>query len=111
MGIRKGDTVMVISGRDRGKSGKVLVVHPDKRKAIVEGVNVIKRHSKANPNKGQQAGIVQREAPILLDKLMIVDPRSGKPTRIGHKFVTGAGGDGERKKVRVARRSGTELDS
>lgn len=109
MHIRKGDLVEVISGKDKGKRGKVLLINRDKAKAIVEGVNIIKRHTKANPSKGQQAGIVHREALIYVAKLMPVDPQSGKPTRIGHKFVTAA--DGSKKKVRVARRSGTELDS
>ncbi len=109
MHIRKGDLVEVISGKDKGKRGKVLLVDPAKSKAIVEGVNIIKRHTKANPAKGQQAGIAHREAPIYTAKLMPVDPQGGKPTRVGHKFVVAA--DGSKKKVRIARRSGTELDS
>lgn len=109
MHIRKGDLVEVISGKDKGKRGKVLVVNPSAQKAIVEGVNIIKRHTKANPQRGQQAGIVQREAPIYVAKLQPVDPQSGKPTRVGYKLVTTEGG--KHKKVRVARRSGAEMDA
>ena len=108
MHIRKGDNVEVISGKDKGKRGKVLRMFPDKMRAIVEGVNLIKKHSKANPRQGVKGGIVEREAPVHVAKLLPVDPQSGKATRIGHKFLDSP--DGRRIKVRVARRSGVEID-
>lgn len=100
MHVAKDDTVIVISGKDRGKMGRVLQVLPDDRKVIVEHVNIVKRHTRPNPNKGVQGGIIEKEAPIHSSKVMVVDPKSGKPTRVGHKMLA----DG--KKVRVARRSG-----
>lgn len=106
--IRKGDTVMVISGKGKGKSGKVLRVFPEDQRAIVEGVNMIKKHAKPNPRLGHKGGIMEREAPVHVARLMLVDPSSGKPTRVGYKFLERA--DGGRRKVRVARRSGAEID-
>jgi large subunit ribosomal protein L24 len=108
MHIRKGDQVAVMSGKDRGKKGKVLVVLQDEKKAIVEGVNMIKKHVRADPRKGVQGGVLEREAPVHVSNLLPIDPESGKPTRVGHKFLDGS--DGKRRKVRVARRSGAELD-
>ena len=101
MNIKKGDTVCVISGEDKGKKGKVLVVEPKNNKIVVEGVNVVKKHvrpSQMNPD----GGIVEFEAPIHASNVMIVDPKSGKPTRVGYKFVDG-------KKVRFAKKSGEVL--
>ena len=100
MHVAKDDTVVVLSGKYRGKMGRVLVVIPKKKKVIVEHVNMIKRHTRPNPTKGVQGGIVEREGAIDASNVMVVDPGSGKPTRIGHKLLT----DG--KKVRVSRRSG-----
>jgi len=100
MHISKDDTVIVLSGKYRGKMGRVLRVYPDKDKLIVEHVNVIKRHTRPNPQKGIQGGIVEKEGPIQASKVMVVDPTSGKPTRVGYKRLA----DG--KKVRIARRSG-----
>jgi large subunit ribosomal protein L24 len=108
MHIRKGDQVAVMSGKDRGKKGKVLVVLRDEKKAIVEGVNMIKKHVRADPRKGVQGGVLEREAPVHVSNLLPIDPESGKPTRVGHKFLDAASGKG--RKVRVARRSGAELD-
>ena len=82
--IRKGDTVMVIAGDSRGQQGKVLRVDTDKYKAIVEGVNMVSKHTKPNA-KSPQGGIVKMEAPVHLSNLKIVD-KSGKPTRIGRKL-------------------------
>ena len=106
--IRKNDTVQVISGSDRGtantpKRGRVLQVLPDKGRVVVEGVHMIKRHTKANPNQQSKGGIIEREAPIRLSKLMLVDPDSGRPTRVGRRRLD----DG--KAVRVAKRSGNTL--
>ncbi len=101
--IKKNDQVMVITGRDRGATGRVLRVFPDKGAALVERVNMVKRHTKPNPQKQIQGGILEREAPIRLSKLMVVDPDTGKPTRIGRRRLE----DG--KGVRVAKRSGNTL--
>ncbi len=100
MHVAKDDTVVVLSGRDRGKIGRVLKVFPVKRQVIVEHVNVMKRHTRPNPAKGIQGGIVEKEAPVHASNVMVVDPSSGKPCRIGHKFLA----DG--KKVRISRKSG-----
>ena len=105
MSNRKGDQVEVISGKDRGKRGKVLRVHG--QRAIVEGVGMIRKHMKANPQKGIQGGILEQEAPIHISNLLPVDPQSGKATRVGYKVLDT---DGIRRKVRIARRSGAELD-
>ncbi len=108
MHIRKGDTVIVISGNDKGARGRVLRVFADKGTAIVEGVNMRKKHMRPNPSKGIQGGVVAQESPIRVCKLLPVDPETGKPTRVGHKFLVGP--DGKKRKVRIARRSGAELD-
>jgi large subunit ribosomal protein L24 len=103
--IKKGDTVMVIAGRDKGRSGEVIEVRRDDGKALVRGVNVVKRHQKQSAT--QEGGIVSKEAPIHLSNVALADPKDGKPTRIGFKFI----GKGDaRKKVRVAKRSGAEID-
>lgn len=86
--IKKNDLVKVLAGENKGAEGKVLEVFPDKNKALVEGVNIVKRHTKPNaahPN----GGIVEKEAPIHLSNLMLIDPKSGQPTRIGRKVVDG----------------------
>jgi len=100
MHVAKDDTVIVISGKDRGKMGRVLHVFPAKGKVVVEHVNMVKRHTRPNPTKGVQGGIIEKEGPLNVSKVMVVDPTSGKPTRIGHKRLA----DG--KKVRISRRSG-----
>lgn len=99
--IRKGDRVIVLSGRDKGKRGEVVRVFPRDERALVSGVNLIKRHQRQTMN--QQAGIVTKEAPIHLSKLAHVDPKSGAPTRIGFKMLE----DG--RKVRFAKKSGEVL--
>ena len=83
--IRKNDNVLVITGRDRGKKGRVLRVLPDKGRVIVEGVNFIKRHTKPNPQKNIKGGIVQREAALHASNVQIVCPDCGVPTRIGRR--------------------------
>jgi large subunit ribosomal protein L24 len=100
MHVAKDDTVIVLSGKYRGKMGRVLRVYPEDDKIIVEHVNMIKRHTRPNPQKGIQGGIIEKEGPIHVSKVMVVDPRTGKPTRVGSKRLA----DG--KKVRIARRSG-----
>ena len=101
--VRKGDTVMVVAGKERGKKGKVLRVIPEKGRVVVERLNMIKKHQKPT-QKIRQGGIIEREGSIHLSNVMLVDPGSDKPTRVGMKELS----DG--KKVRVARRSGEMLD-
>jgi large subunit ribosomal protein L24 len=103
--IRKGDKVVVLSGRDKGRSGEVIEVRPDAGRALVRGVNLVKRHQKQIAQ--QEGGIVSKEATVHLSNLALADPKDGKPTRVGFKFV-GQGND--RRKVRVAKRSGVEID-
>ena len=102
MKIKKGDNVVVISGRDKGKAGEVLRVLPVERRLIVQGVHVARRHTK--PRMGDPGGIVDKELTIHVSNVAHVDPQSGKPTRVGYKILD----DG--RKVRVARRSGEVLD-
>jgi large subunit ribosomal protein L24 len=102
--IRRDDEVIVISGKDKGKTGRVLRVDPAKQRVIVEGLNMIKRHqrpSAMNPNA--QAGVIEREGPIHISNVMLLDPKDHKPTRVGVSREDG-------KRFRVARRSGTKLD-
>ncbi|PWT87954.1 MAG: 50S ribosomal protein L24 [Acidobacteria bacterium] len=93
--VRKNDQVKILSGKDRGKVGKVLRILPAKGKAIVEGINFRKKHTKANPAKGVQAGIIQQETPIQISVLMIVCPECGKQTRIKHKKLE----DGSKQRI------------
>jgi large subunit ribosomal protein L24 len=103
--IRKGDRVIVLSGRDKGRRGEVIAVSPADGRALVRGVNMVKRHQRQTAQ--QEGGIVSKEASVHLSNLALLDPKDNKPTRVGFKFV-GAGLD--RKKVRVSRRSGVEID-
>ena len=102
MHVKKGDTVKVISGKDKGKTGVVLTALPKKDRVLVEGVNIIKKHTKPN-QANPQGGIVSQEAAIHVSNVMVVDPKSGEPTRVGYKMEDG-------KKVRVAKKSGEKLD-
>ena len=99
--IKKGDTVYVNAGNYKGETGKVLSVDPSKDRAIVEGVNIVKKHTKPNA-KNPQGGIVSQEATIQVSNLQLIDPKSGKPTRVGYRM------DGD-KKVRYAKKSGEEI--
>ena len=99
--IRKGDKVVVVAGRDKGRSGEVIEVRPDEARAFVRGVNLVKRHQKQSAQ--QEGGIISKEAPIHLSNLAYVD-KDGKPTRVGFKVRA----DGT--KVRIAKRSGAEID-
>ena len=103
--IKKGDTVVVITGRDKGKSGEVLEVRRDDNRVLVRGIHMIKRHQRQSAT--QEGGIISKESPIHLSNVALGDPKDGKPTRIGFKIV---GQGEERKKVRVAKRSGVEID-
>ena len=100
--IKKNDSVMVIAGKERGKTGKVLRVFPAQDRALVERLNIVKRHIK--PRSPQDSGgILEKEAPLHLSNLMLVDPQDGRPTRVGFKIVDG-------RKMRVSRRTGNVLD-
>jgi large subunit ribosomal protein L24 len=100
--IRKGDKVVVLAGRDKGRTGEVIEVRPDDNRALVRGVNMVRRHQRQTPT--QQGGIVAKEATVHLSNLAFADPKDGKPTRIGFKSLK----DG--RKVRIARRSGEQID-
>ncbi len=99
--IRKGDKVVVLTGKDKGRTGEVVQVMPKEDRAVVKGINLVKRHQRQT--QAQEAGIITKEASIHLSNLAIADPKDGKPTRVGFKIE----GD---KKVRVAKRSGVSID-
>ena len=99
--IKKNDKVVVLSGKDRGKSGKVLGTVPSERKVVVEGINVVTCHIKPR-KQGEEGGIIQRETPIYASKVMLVCPKCGKPTRVGHTVI-----DGE--KVRACKKCGAAI--
>ena len=101
MNIRKDDKVVVLSGKDKGKQGKVLVADPKARKVTVEGVNVATKHQKPR-QQGQEGGIIKVETPIYASKVMLVCPKCGKATRVAHKITDG-------KKVRVCKKCGAEI--
>ena len=100
--IKKGDHVVVITGKDKGKKGEVLKMLPSENRAIVKGVSLIRRHQRQTA--AQEGGIITKEAPIHISNLALEDPKDGKPTRVGYKFLK----DG--RKVRFARRSGEVID-
>jgi len=104
--IKTDDQVIVTSGKDRGKQGRVLRVDPKHERVFVEGLNMIKRHTKANPmspTAQQRSGVIEKEGGIHISNVALVDPKDGKPTRVGVEIVDG-------KRVRIARRSGTRID-
>ncbi|MDI3328224.1 MAG: 50S ribosomal protein L24 [Alicyclobacillaceae bacterium] len=103
MRIKKGDLVVVIAGKDKGKKGRVLAAYPKEQRVLVEGVNLVKRHTRPNP-ANPQGGIITKEAPLHVSNVMIVDPKTGQPTRVGMKILS----DGT--KVRYAKKSGEILD-
>jgi large subunit ribosomal protein L24 len=100
--VKKGDTVIVISGNDKGKTGKILKALVKEDRVVVEGVNIVSRHTKPS-NANPDGGIIKKEAPIHASNVQIVDPKTNEVTRIGNKVVDG-------KKVRYAKKSGTVLD-
>ncbi len=104
MSIRKNDQVLVRAGKDRGKKGRVLSVVPGRNRVVVEGVNMIKRHTRPNPQKNIKGGIVEREASIHASNVMLIDPDTNEPTRVGKKTLS----DGTR--VRIARKGGAVVD-
>jgi large subunit ribosomal protein L24 len=101
--IKKGDTVLVLTGRSKGVRGEVLQVIPKENRALVRGVNIVQRHTRQSAT--EQGGIVRKEAPIDLSNLSLLDPQDDKPTRVGFKILD----DG--RKVRVAKRSGAQIDA
>jgi large subunit ribosomal protein L24 len=101
--IKKGDKVVVLTGRDKGRAGEVVQVMPKEERALVRGVNLVKRHQRQTMN--QEGGIIQKEAPVHLSNLALADPKDGKPTRVGFKVLE----DG--RKVRFAKRSGDLIDA
>jgi large subunit ribosomal protein L24 len=100
--IKKGDRVVVLTGRDKGRTGEVVEVNPAAERALVRGVNLVKRHQRQSGT--QQGGIITKELPVHLSNLAIADPKDGKPTRVGFKIIEGG------RKVRFAKRSGVEID-
>ena len=103
--IRKGDKVIVLTGRDKGRSGEVIEMRPRENRAVVRDIHMVKRHQRQTAS--QEGGIISKEALLHLSNLALADPKDGKPTRVGFKFV----GEGQhRKKVRFAKRSGVEID-
>ena len=105
MRVKKGDTVQVIAGKDKGLQGKVIAAYPDRQRVLVEGVNRVKRHTKSDPNNTRVAtgGIVTQEAAIHVSNVMLVEPGTKKPTRVGYRK------DEDGKNVRVAKRSGEDV--
>jgi large subunit ribosomal protein L24 len=103
--VKKGDTVIVIAGRDKGRTGEVIEMRREDGRVLVRGVNMVKRHQRQTA--AQEGGIVSKEASIHLSNVALADPKDGKPTRVGFKLV-GKGDD--RKKLRFAKRSGVEID-
>ena len=99
--IKKGDKVVVLAGRDKGKSGEVIEVRPKEDRALVRGVNMVRRHQRQSAS--QEGGIISKEGPIHLSNIALEDPKDGKPTRVGFKILA----DG--KKVRIAKRSGEQI--
>ncbi len=102
--IRAGDQVVVIAGKDKGKTGEVIKILPDREKVLVEGINIIKRHQRQTSPQ-QPGGIVEREAPIHISNVQLIDPHSNEPTRVGREY------DSDRKQwVRIAKKSGKKID-
>ncbi|HEX7056215.1 MAG TPA: 50S ribosomal protein L24 [Bacilli bacterium] len=101
--VKKDDTVIVITGKDKGKKGRVIAAYPRENRVLVEGVNMVKKHARPS-QQNPQGGILTQEAPIHASNVMLIDPKSGKPTRVGYKILE----NGE--KVRIAKRSGEVID-
>jgi large subunit ribosomal protein L24 len=101
--VKKDDTVFVITGKDKGKKGRVIAAYPRENRVLVEGVNLVKKHAKPS-QKNPQGGILTQEASIHVSNVMLVDPKSGQPTRVGYKVLDNG------KKVRVAKKSGEVID-
>jgi large subunit ribosomal protein L24 len=102
--VRKNDRVVVIAGKDSGRTGRVIEVQPRKHKVIVEGINIIKRHTKANRQRGISGGIIEREAPIDVSNVMLICPQCGQATRVAHRFLA----DGTR--TRACKKCGAAIE-
>lgn len=102
MHVKKDDTVMVISGKDKGKKGRIIAAFPRENRVLVEGVNMVHKHARPT-QQNPQGGIINQEAPVHASNVMLIDPKSGLPTRIGYKVLDNG------KKVRIAKRSGEEI--
>ncbi len=102
--IKKNDEVLVLAGKDRGKRGKVLLLSPGGERAVVEHINMLRRHTRPNPQQNIKGGVVERESPVVLSNLMVICQECGKPTRIGHTFLS----DGQ--KVRTCKKCGGTID-
>lgn len=102
--VRKNDRVVVITGKDKGKKGRIIEVLPRKRKVIVEGVNVVKRHNKANSRRGVQGGILERESPIDVSNVMVICPHCSEATRVAHQVLA----DGTR--TRACKKCGATIE-
>jgi large subunit ribosomal protein L24 len=102
MHVKKGDKVMVISGKEKGKTGTIIAAFPKTDRVLVEGLNLVKKHMKPN-QANPQGGIVSQEASVHVSNVMLIDPKSGEPTRVSYKVEDG-------KKVRVAKKSGEQID-
>jgi large subunit ribosomal protein L24 len=105
--IKKDDTVIVLAGKDKGKQGRVLKVMPGDERVLVQGVNMVKRHTAPSVSH-PQGGVISKEAPLHLSNVAVRDPKSGEATRVGFKFV---GEGAARRKVRIAKRSGVQIDA
>jgi large subunit ribosomal protein L24 len=101
--VKKDDNVVIITGKDKGKRGRIIAAYPRLNKVLVEGVNIVKRHSKPS-QQNPQGGIIEKEAPIHVSNVMLIDPKTNKPTRIGYKILDSG------KKVRIAKKSGEVID-
>jgi large subunit ribosomal protein L24 len=101
--VKKDDTVFVITGKDKGKKGRIIAAYPRENRVLVEGINMVKKHAKPS-QQNPQGGIITQEAPIHVSNVMLLDPKSGQPTRVGYKTLENG------KKVRIAKKSGQEID-
>lgn len=106
--VKKGDRVVVLAGKDKGKSGEILRTHPRDGRVIVQGVNMVKRHTR--PSQLNAGGIIEKEASIHVSNIALLDPKDGKPVRIGIKFIAARVKGEKPQKVRFARRSGEVID-